>query len=356
MGNMAAESDEILLKEVLKKVRDVANYFFRHWKIILIAGLIGGGLGVIYSISEKPVYTATLSYVLDDENSSNGLGGAFSLAGSLGLGVGNSGGGVFSGSNLTELFKSRNMVEKTLLMPVKVEGKIISLAEMYIKINKWRDSWDTQPKYSTVQFPPNSERENFTRVQDSILGIIYNNLSKSSLSVEQKDKKSAITSIEVASTDELFSFYFCEALAKQVGKFYIETKSKKARTNMEILYRQTDSIRRELNSAINGVAVANDNTFMLNPAHNIQRAPSSRRQVDVQTNTVILAELVKQSELAKVTLRKETPLIQVIDRPILPLPKVKFGKIKGLLIGGFSAVFLTLIFLIFKKLFSAMTL
>lgn len=352
MENMATESDEILLKEVLKKVRDVANYFFSNWKIILIAGLIGGGLGVIYSTNKKPIYTATLSYVLDDESSSNGLGSAFSLAGSLGLGVGNSGGGVFSGSNLTELFKSRNMVEKTLLMPVKVEGKIISLAEMYIKINKWRDSWDTQPKYSTVQFPPNSERENFTRVQDSILGIIYNNLSKSSLSVEQKDKKSAITSIEVASGDELFSFYFCEALAKQVGKFYIETKSKKARTNMEILYRQTDSIRRELNSAINGVAVANDNTFMLNPAHNIQRAPSSRRQVDVQTNTAILAELVKQSELAKITLRKETPLIQVIDRPILPLPKEKFGKTKGLFIGGFLAVFITMIFLLFKKLFS----
>jgi hypothetical protein len=35
--------------------------------------------------------------------------------------------------------------------------------------------------------------------------------------------------------------------------------------------------------------------------------------------TAILTELVKQSELAKVTLRKET-LIQVIDRP-LPLKK-----------------------------------
>jgi hypothetical protein len=30
--------------------------------------------------------------------------------------------------------------------------------------------------------------------------------------------------------------------------------------------------------------------------------------------SAILTELVKQTELAKVTLRKETPLIQVIDR------------------------------------------
>jgi hypothetical protein len=47
---------------------------------------------------------------------------------------------------------------------------------------------------------------------------------------------------------------------------------------MLILERQTDSIRRELNGAITGVAVANDNTFNLNPALNVRRAPSARKQ------------------------------------------------------------------------------
>jgi hypothetical protein len=124
--------------------------------------------------------------------------------------------------------------------------------------------------------------------------------------------------------------------------------------NMEILERQTDSIRAELNSAITGVAVANDNTFMLNPALNVRRTPSARRQVDVQANTAILTELVKQSELAKVTLRKETPLIQVIDRPILPLPKERFGKAKGLIIGGFLAGFLTVFGLIIRRIFKSL--
>ncbi len=99
-----------------------------------------------------------------------------------------------------------------------------------------------------------------------------------------------------------------------------------------------------------GVAVANDNTFNLNPALNVRRAPSARRQVDVQANTAILTELVKQTELAKVTLRKETPLIQVIDRPILPLKMEKFGKAKGLVLGVFLAGFLTVLFLIIRRL------
>jgi uncharacterized protein involved in exopolysaccharide biosynthesis len=123
---------------------------------------------------------------------------------------------------------------------------------------------------------------------------------------------------------------------------------------MDILERQTDSIRRELNGAITGVAVANDNTFMLNPALNVRRAPSARRQVDVQANTAILTELVKQSELAKVTLRKETPLIQVIDKPILPLRKENFGKGKGIVMGGFLFGFVTTLGFVFRRIFNTM--
>lgn len=342
-------NDEISLKELIDKAKEWFNYLLSQWKIIVLAGIIGAALGLGYSYIKKPVYTATLSFALEDEKSGGGLGSALGLASSLGLDLGGSAGGMFTGSNLTELFKSRVMVEQTLLTPVVIGADTISLAEMYIRNQEWREKWNEKPKLKTIRFLPNVKRKYFTRVHDSILGVIYEDLSKTGLVVAQKDKKVSIISIDVASTNELFAKYFTEALAKQVSDFYVNTKSKKARLNMEILERQTDSIRRELNGAITGVAVANDNTFNLNPALNVRRAPSARRQVDVQANTAILTELVKQTELAKVTLRKETPLIQVIDRPILPLPKEKFGKVKGLVFGGFLAGFLVVLGLIFNK-------
>jgi len=344
-------NDEISLKELIEKAKEWYAYLLSQWKIIVLAGVLGASLGLAYSFIKKPVYTATLSFALEDEKGGGGLGGALGLASSFGIDLGGGGGSIFSGSNLTELFKSRTMVEQTLLTPVTVNGKVISLAEMYIQNNNWRESWNDNPKFATIQFLPNIKRKYFTRVHDSILGVIYQNLSKNALSVAQRDKKIAIISMDVSSTDESFSLYFCEALAKQVGKFYVDTKSKKARMNMEILERQTDSIRAELNSAITGVAIANDNTFMLNPALNVRRTPSARRQVDVQANTAILTELVKQAEVAKVALRKETPLIQVIDRPILPLPKEKFGKAKGILMGGILVGFLTVLGLIVRRIF-----
>ncbi|WP_432222923.1 Wzz/FepE/Etk N-terminal domain-containing protein [Flavobacterium sp. TMP13] len=341
-------NDEISLKELIEKGKEWFNYLLSQWKIILLAGIIGAALGLTYSFTKKPIYTASLSFALEDEK--GGGGGLGSLASSFGFDLGGGGGSVFTGSNLTELFKSRSMVEQTLLTPVVYKDKRISLAEMYIQENKWRESWASRPQLKSIQFLPETKRKSFTRIHDSILGVIYNDLSKTGLSVGQKDKKIAITTIDVNSTNELFAKYFTEALVKNVSDFYIDTKSKKARENMAILQRQTDSVRGELNGAITGVAVANDNTFMLNPALNVRRTPSARRQVDVQANTAILTELVKQNEMAKVALRKETPLIQIIDQPILPLKKEKFGKAKGIVIGGVLAGFLVVICLVSRRI------
>ena len=346
---METQNDEITLKELLDKAKEWYSYLLFQWKIIVLAGVVGAALGLTYSISKKPIYTATLSFALEDEKS-GGMSGALGLASSLGFDLGGSAGGMFTGSNLTELFKSRSMVEQTLMQPVLAGTDTISLAEFYIRTQEWRDQWNEKPKLKAIQFPPLTKRKYFTRVHDSIIGKMYEDLSKTSLTVAQKDKKVSIISIDVKSENEVFAKAFSETLAQQVSDFYVNTRSKKARMNMAILQKQTDSIRAELNGAITGVAVANDNTFMLNPALNVNRAPSAKRQVDVQANTAILTELVKQTELAKVTLRKETPLIQVIDRPIFPLPKEKFGKAKGIVLGGVLASFLIGLGLIIRKI------
>jgi hypothetical protein len=348
---MDTPNDEITLKELLLKAKEWYTFLLFKWKTIVLAGIVGALLGLGYSFYKKPVYTATLTYALEDGKAAGG--GLGSLASSFGFDIGGAGGnsGAFSGANLMELFKSRAMVEQTLLAPVTLNNKTISLAEMYIQDKKWRKKWNEKPALKSITFLPNTDRTTFTRIQDSIFGVIYNNLSKNALTVDQKDKKVAIGTITLKGTNEYFAQQFTLALTKTVTDFYIETKSKRAKENMDILVRQTDSIRGELNGAITGVAVANDNTFGLNPALNVKRVPSARRQVDVQANTAILTELVKQAELAKVTLRKETPLIQVIDQPILPLPKEKFGKVKGILLGGILAGFLTVLGLIVRRIF-----
>lgn len=91
---------------------------------------------------------------------------------------------------------------------------------------------------------------------------------------------------------------------------------------------------------------------MLNSALIVNRVPLAKRQEDLLANTAILNELVKQTELAIVTLHKETPLIQVIDRPILPLLKKHFGKVKVIILCSVLIMFITVLSLILIMLFT----
>ena len=247
----ASAEDEISLKELIVKLKEWFTYLLSKWMIIGLAGILGASIGLAYALKDKPVYTATLSFVLEDEKSGGGgLSGALGLASQFGIDMGGCAGGIFSGTNLLELFKSRRMVEQTLLKPVAVNGKTISYAEWYIQNAQWRKAWAKKEGYESIQFLPNADRDKFTRVQDSIMGVMYADLSKNGLVVSQKDKKISIISVEVKSMDELFAKSFTEAIAKEVSDFYVQTKSKKANLNMAILERQTDSIRQELNGAI----------------------------------------------------------------------------------------------------------
>lgn len=345
-------SEEISLKELIQKIKEWIAFLKTKWIFIVLVGVIGGGLGFVYAWNQKTKYTATLTFALEEEKSgAMGLSGALGIANSLGFDIGAGAGGAFSGSNLIELMKSRTLVEKALLNPISVKGKAQTLAEYYIAFTQMNKGWLERQELKNIKFNLSADRSRFTILQDSVLGVLYQQITGEGgvLSVFQKDKKISIITIEVKSKDEMFSKYFAETIAKVVSDFYIETKSKKARLNYEILQKQTDSVRNELNSAITGVAVANDNTYNLNPALNIHRSPSMRRQVDVQANTAILTQLVTNLEIAKVSLRKETPLIQIIDAPILPLKKEGLSKSKALVIGAIMGVIISIFFLVISQ-------
>jgi hypothetical protein len=353
--NSNNDNDEISLKELIIKIKEWGTFFKSKRKLIFIAGIIGANIGLTIALFEKPTYKAVLTFAMEEDKGSGGAGltGALGLASSFGIDLGGAGGGgAFVASNLAELMKSRLLVEKVLLEPIVISGKTITLAEYYIQINELREDWEKTPTLKNIQFLPNVDRSTFTLQQDSILQKIHKSLiDKEHLSIMQKDKKVTILSIEVTSENELFSKIFCESIAKETSDFYIETKSKKSKINVTVLQRQTDSVRNALNGAITGVANETDNVYNLNPAFNIKGAPSKKKQIDVQANTAILTNLVVQLELAKITLRKETPLIQIIDRPILPLQKEKFGKLKSIALGAILAVFLYILYLVFGRLY-----
>lgn len=344
--------NQISMKEIILQIKDWLGYLLPKWPFILVFGLIGGGIGYATGYFKKPIYKAELSFALEDgKGAGGGIGGAMGIASQLGFDLGGSGGGAFVGDNLLELMKSRSMVEKTLLSPININGEQITLAELYISYNNLREGWKINPQLKDIQFLPGADRSKFTIKQDSILGAFHKSLIRSAVSLNKLDKNLSIIIVKVNSENELFSKYFAEMLVKEVSDFYIETRTKKSVQNVSILQFQTDSVRRALSSAIRGVATLMDVNPNPNLARQILTAPSQNRQVDVLANQSILTELVKNLEVSKVSLRNETPLIQIIDKPILPLQRQDFSKIKPLIIGGFLGGMIAIFIWVLKKIF-----
>lgn len=334
------ESD-LLLSDILGKFSDMLKYVLSRWIIVISLGLIGGLSMVCYSIFQKPTYTATSTFVLEESGKGGMLGQYAGLAALAGVNVDSGDSGLFQGDNIFELYRSRLMIEKTLLSTADFDGKPQTLIERYIAFNGLRAKWKSDDHIGDIRF--DGEPEHFNRKQDSIITGLTKLFNKKYLGVGKPDKKLNIIQVDVKSKDELFARNFVNKLVENVNLFYVQTKTKKSYQNLMILQHQADSVRNVLNSQIGGVASAIDAEPNANPLFQSLKVPSQRKQVDVQASSGVYAEIVKNLEIAKISLRKDTPLIQLIDVPVLPLENNKLGKViafaAGFMICGAIACF-----------------
>ncbi|MFD2161861.1 Wzz/FepE/Etk N-terminal domain-containing protein [Paradesertivirga mongoliensis] len=343
LNSSSQDGDEISLKELVLLVRRWIHYLWTKKWLIFIAIAVGILLGLGYAYYKKPIFEATTTFVLE-EGEVGGIGQYAGMAAMVGIDMGG-GGGLFQGENILELYKSRTMLQKALLSPADFDGRRQLLIDRYLEFNKIRERWE-RPELKALSFADTSR---FTGLQDSILGEIVSQIRTNNIAVGKLDKKLNILKVEVKAADQQFAKEFNDKIVLTVNNFYIETKTKKSLQNVQILQNQTDSVRAVMNGAIYSSARTVDATPNLNPARQVLRAPAQRSQFNAETNRAMLTELLKNLELSKMSLRKETPLIQVVDQPIYPLTKHEFGKLKGAFFGGIIWGFMAILFLIIRK-------
>jgi uncharacterized protein involved in exopolysaccharide biosynthesis len=342
-------SNEISLGDLILKIKSGIRYLKSKWATILIVATAFAILGLVYSIYKKPTYTAVCTFVLEEPGQGSGFSQYSSLASLAGIDLGGGGGGgMFQGDNILELYKSRLMLEKALLSEYDLGTKKELLIDRYVKYNNLLAKWRKKDNIETITFKGDPAK--FNRLQDSLITDIIITFNKSILSVTKLDKKLNIIKVEVTAKDELFAKEFTNKLVETVNDFYVFTKTKKSYQNIQVLQHQADSVRMVLNSSINGVAAAIDAAPNANPSLLTLKVPSQKKQIDVQASTAIYSEIVKNLEISKISLRQETPLIQVIDKPVLPLEIHKAGKIASALTGFFLGIFITVLTLFIKNI------
>ena len=349
-------SDEISFKETVIIIQKWWRYFFSKWVVILVFCFLGSALGFFYSMLKSPIYTATTNFVLEDQKG-GGLGNLAGLASMAGVDLGGSSGGIFQGENILMLYRSRAMIEKTLLTTtIDNDAKNELLVDRYVDFNQLRKKWNNNKELESLRFLDDSlanknQTAKHRRLRDSVLGDIVININKNILSVSKPDKKLSSIQIDVKAKDEVFAKAFNDGLVKIVNQFYINTKTKKALQNVEILQHKADSVRAVMNGAIYNAVAVSDATPNLNPTRQVQRvAPVQRSQFSAETNKAILSTIIQNLEMSKMALMKEAPLLEIVDKPIYPLKVDKLGKVKATLFGGILFGFFALVFLTSKSL------
>lgn len=349
--NQHIESDEISLKELILKGKEIWQFLLRKWVIIFIAGFIGASIGVAKAWLTKPQYIAKLTFSVENEKS-NPLGAYSGLASMAGIDLGVGGGSMFSSDNIMSIMTSRKMIVNTLLSPITVSNKKITLIEYWLLFNHINDKWGENPKLARLKFPLNLNPDSLTRTQDSLLTNIYSSLIKTVISINKPDKKLSLIEASCTSINEMFSKTFLKTLNNQVTDFYIGIKTKRQKDNVNILQSRADSLYRVLSYSMYSSATMADQN--INMAKQIAGVDRQKKQIDLQVASTAYGEIIKNLEVAKITLQKETPLIQIIDQPVLPLLKEKASRLKGMLIGGILAGFLMVGFLLGKRYYGEM--
>lgn len=342
-----AEPSEISLFDVAHKVRSFFRFLLSKWLTILLLGLLGGTAGFVLGWKQTPKYRAALSFAMEDDRASGGIAG---LAAQFGVDIGGQSGGAFSGNNIVALIESDKIAENTLLSTVKVNGKNVSLLNMYLDIEKYPQLFaeSGKPELKNLSFPENQDPATFTRVQDSVLKVILIDMH-GSVKISKPDEKLNLYAITCTTKNEAFSLAYCKRLIEQASAFYVSLKTKKSAQVVEVLQKRSDSLRKAYNAALYSRAELSDAN--LNPAFQTPTVSIQGKQTDISVFGTAYGELLKNLEIAKFNLLRETPVIQVLDEPALPLTKVRIGKPLGTIIGSFVCVFLFLSYVVLKRVF-----
>ena len=141
------------------------------------------------------------------------------------------------------------------------------------------------------------------------------------------------------------------AFVNSVSNYYVALKTEKSRKTLSIIQNRADSVQAALISAEYGLARWKDSRNMVvKMLGNVEEGKLIR---NVQILNVMFAEIVKQLEIAKISVLDQTPLIQVVDRPILPLAKTKLSKLKAMIIASILGALFSIFYVLIKGKISA---
>ncbi len=339
-----AQNDEISIKELICIIREYIAEFKRKWRLAVLIILSTSTLGLAYSLLKKPKYIATSTMMLENSKSGGSMAGALALASQFGLmGGGSSSSSVINEDKLIEIAKSETIIKATLFKTATINSKTDILANHYIDLFGYKKKWADDDAWKDFKFV--NPKEKLSVAENGVLKIFFAQITNDFLTTEKS--QSGIITITVKTESELFSKYFNQYLVESLTSFYVNRITEKAQTNVDVIQKRVDSVAGALKNAEFALARWKDSNFQLVKAQGMMAEMDLRRNVEV--NNSIYIEGIKQLEISKFTLLQDTPFLQIIDAPTLPIEPKRLGTLRGSGYGFILGLFLSAVFILGRK-------
>ena len=333
------ENKEIEIRDIIITLKEIKQELIsRSFKIGLFVFLFSL-TAVLINFFQDSRYKAELSFVVEDKQKSTPLSSVSGLASQFGFDFFSSSNSTFSQANIMELLKSRGVISKTLL---RSNNKNLFI-QNYISIYNLDSDWKNNKDLEGITF-----KNQIDIKHDSIITMIWEKIIEDDISVEIKNDETDIIYLSFKSKEEKFAKLFSENLIDEMSSMYIEYQTKQSTNTIDFLQNRADSVFNELEKAEEEFARVKDINQRIIKASGRLKELQLMRSVEVLSTMYL--ELIKNIEISKLTLLNQTPIIQVIDRPTLPLEDTKLSTFLVFFISFVLSFLISVFYFVFRKM------
>jgi len=333
------------LKFIVLTTKDYIKELFRKWYWYLIVGLIFGGLAYLLHQRKQETYTAQASFMTNTDVEGGGS-SLLQLAGQFGFGKGPE----ISSDKLVELLSTRKIIVSTLMQNGVVAGKIDLLANHYLELFEVDKEFEDYPETKDFRFTP-KEIETFDFTENLLASHIYKTILKENLYA--KASQNGIVRTSFNCKYEEFAQQFTEILIETLSEYYINRTVEKQRSNLDIITEKVDSIKGKMAAADGQLTSWYEKYEKRLKAQSVEPKAYMRKvqlERDAEISSKAYIEALKNQEMAKLNVATQTPLIQLIDVPTLPLSKNSPNFPVSLIIFLFLSFIVTTVLIVLNKL------
>ncbi|MCP4439654.1 MAG: hypothetical protein GY810_11985 [Aureispira sp.] len=305
------------------------------WVIVGLA--IFGGWYLFNRKSKDPIqYNANLTFILDKEAAKSQQ----SVLRLFNNSVGSGGSNDVNLVRLQELLITRKMSELSLFSKASMNTKQ-GLKEDYL-INHYLSLFG--PRYVFEH----DSTEVFTAEQNRILLSVHSRLTRTHLKC--KISPSNIITLTFRSTSERFSKEFLEKYYTQLDSFYYEKAVAKHKIILKAAEERKIQLGNKLAAAQSTYAKHEDKHLLYTQSDVGLKNKHYEAKLRQATQDYLVA--LNSLDAAQATLDRQSPVMQIIDPPIYPLPKFVPDARLHMLVGGVGGGAFAFFLIVARKFFS----